>query len=191
MNVPKAIERAGERVLTTAQLAAEYGADAITIQQNFHNNKQRYIEGKHFYIVTGEALRQLKRDLEKIEVAIPKNVNRYYLWTERGALLHAKSLNTDKAWEVYDFLVENYFRKKDILPKLPAAPPKPLTPEQCEQKRIAVLLAEFRFKQARLATAEAKLAAQKADVAFERNAVADYVMLHPELMAYVKSIESF
>lgn len=191
MNVPKIIERAGERVLTTAQLAEAYETDVKEISYNFSNNKNRYIEGKHFYCLTRDALRKFKRDSAIYGIAIPKNVNRYYLWTERGALLHAKSLNTDKAWEVYDFLVENYFRKKDILPKLPAAPPKPLTPEQCEQKRIAVLLAEFRFKQARLATAEAKLAAQKADVAFERNAVADYVMLHPELMAYVKSIESF
>ena len=36
-----------------------------------------------------------------------------YLWTEKGALLHAKSLNTDKAWEVYDYLVDFYFRAKE------------------------------------------------------------------------------
>lgn len=36
-----------------------------------------------------------------------------YLWTEKGALLHAKSLNTDKAWEVYDYLVDYYFRVKE------------------------------------------------------------------------------
>lgn len=35
-----------------------------------------------------------------------------YLWTEKGALLHAKSLNTDKAWQVYEFLVDNYFNPK-------------------------------------------------------------------------------
>jgi hypothetical protein len=43
---------------------------------------------------------------------LPKNLNVLYLWTERGALLHAKSLNTDKAWEVYGELVETYFRAK-------------------------------------------------------------------------------
>lgn len=37
-----------------------------------------------------------------------------YLWTEKGALLHAKSLNTDKAWEVYDYLVDFYFRAKEV-----------------------------------------------------------------------------
>ena len=43
---------------------------------------------------------------------MPKNLNVLYLWTERGALLHAKSLTTDKAWEVYGELVETYFRAK-------------------------------------------------------------------------------
>lgn len=38
-----------------------------------------------------------------------------YLWTEKGALLHAKSLNTDKAWQVYDYLVDFYFRAKETL----------------------------------------------------------------------------
>lgn len=39
-------------------------------------------------------------------------INKLYLWTEKGAFLHAKSLNTDTAWEVYDRLVDNYFNKK-------------------------------------------------------------------------------
>lgn len=112
MNVPKTIEQDGQRVLTTAQLAEAYGADAIEVSHNFTNNKSRYTEGKHFYCLTGDALRAFKRECENLSIAIPKNVNRFYLWTERGALLHAKSLNTDKAWEVYDFLVEHYFRAK-------------------------------------------------------------------------------
>lgn len=43
-----------------------------------------------------------------------------YLWTEKGALLHAKSLNTDKAWEVYDYLVDFYFRAKGEQKAVPA-----------------------------------------------------------------------
>ena len=37
---------------------------------------------------------------------VDKRTSHLYLWTEKGALLHAKSLNTDKAWEVYDYLVD-------------------------------------------------------------------------------------
>lgn len=174
MQTPRLIERAGERVLTTAQLAEAYGADAIEVSHNFANNKSRYVEGKHFYLLTGEPLRKFKRDCENLSIAIPKNVNRYYLWTERGALLHAKSLNTDTAWAVYDFLVENYFRKKE----------QQQTPKQCEQKQAAALLSELRRKQEELALADAELAVAKAKASGKRRAVADFVMLHPELMPY-------
>ena len=52
-----------------------------------------------------------------------------YLWTEKGALLHAKSLNTDKAWEVYDYLVDFYFRaqvKQTEPAKKEPLPPNPM-----------------------------------------------------------------
>jgi hypothetical protein len=42
-------------------------------------------------------------------------VPRLYLWTEKGALLQAKSLNTDKAWEMYENLVDDYYRRGDEL----------------------------------------------------------------------------
>jgi len=41
-----------------------------------------------------------------------------YLWTEKGAWLHAKSLNTDQAWDAYEALVDDYYRIKSQVPKL-------------------------------------------------------------------------
>lgn len=60
------------------------------------------------------------------------------------------------------------------------------------KKQIAALLeiSELRHKQAALATAEAQLAVQKAEAAIQRRAVADFVMLHPELMPYAYLIEA-
>lgn len=104
------IEQQGVRVLTTASLAECYGTDTNTITQNFKRNKDRYEEGKHYICLKGEDLRAFKSEMTNCHFA--KNLNVLYLWTERGALLHAKSLNTDKAWEVYDQLVETYFRAK-------------------------------------------------------------------------------
>ena len=101
------IEMQGVRVLTTAQLAESYGTDSKVISYNFNHNKDRYEEGKHYICLTGDELRAFREIHD-----LPKNLNKTYLWTERGALLHAKSLNTDKAWEVYDQLVETYFRAK-------------------------------------------------------------------------------
>lgn len=119
MNEIKVIDRGlsvgiyynGQPVCTTEQLATAYDAEKIKLQQNFNNNKSRYKEGKHYVLLKGDELRELKHNLENFEVA--SNVNQLYLWTERGALLHAKSLNTDKAWEVYERLVDFYFNVKE------------------------------------------------------------------------------
>ena len=101
------IEQQGVRVLTTAQLAECYGTEPQIITNNFNRNKERYEEGKHYIRLTGAEKREFC-NLNQIDVGA-KAAN-FYLWTERGALLHAKSLNTDKAWEVYGELVETYFR---------------------------------------------------------------------------------
>lgn len=99
------------RVLTTQQIAEAYGTDSKTISYNFNHNKERYIDGKHFICLSGDELRAFREIHD-----LPNNLNKLYLWTEKGAFLHAKSLNTDVAWEVYDRLVDNYFEKPKAVP---------------------------------------------------------------------------
>lgn len=101
----------GVRVLTTQQIAEAYGTNADVISRNFSNNKDRYKEGKHYICLMGDELREAKAN-GKI-YGLPQNANKFYLWTKKGAFLHAKSLNTDTAWEVYDRLVDNYFDKQE------------------------------------------------------------------------------
>lgn len=110
MDNPKIIEYRDIRVLTTQQIAEAYGTNADVISRNFSNNKERYVAGKHYICLIGEELRGAKAS-GKI-YGLPQNANKFYLWTEKGAFLHAKSLNTDVAWEVYDRLVDFYFQKK-------------------------------------------------------------------------------
>lgn len=114
MNNLQVIENNDQRVLTTAQIAEEYGTTTDRIKNNFNANKSRYIEGKHYYCLTGDVLRDFK-DKVRNSFLVKPNANTLYLWTEKGALLHAKSLNTDKAWEAYDFLVDTYFAVKEKL----------------------------------------------------------------------------
>lgn len=111
MQLPQTVEIKGIKVLTTKQIADAYGVTKDKIIYNFNYNKDRYILGKHYIEVSGEELRRLKRTCE-IQSSF-KYAKLLYLWTEKGALLHAKSLNTDKAWEVYDYLVDFYFRAKE------------------------------------------------------------------------------
>lgn len=108
------IEYKNQRVLLTSQLAESYGTTNKVISNNFNNNKGRYVEGKHFIKLEGEEKNDFL-NYPKIKDSL-KNAKTIYLWTERGAFLHAKSLNTDKAWEVYDSLVEHYFKSAEEKP---------------------------------------------------------------------------
>lgn len=105
------IEQNGQRVLTTQQLAEAYGTDVERIQVNFNRNKDRYKEGKHFILLQGEELRQFKATYQ-IDNQL-KFATKLYLWTEKGAWLHAKSLNTDEAWEAYERLVDEYYNVRE------------------------------------------------------------------------------
>ncbi|ELM3947028.1 ORF6N domain-containing protein [Escherichia coli] len=97
-------------VITTELLAHLYGTEAIRIRQNHHENKGRFIEEKHFFKLEGETLREFKHRVAfNYSVKIARNVRSLILWTERGAARHAKMLETDQAWEVFEKLEDCYF----------------------------------------------------------------------------------
>ena len=133
MELPQTIEIKGSKVLTTKQIAEAYGVTKEKIIYNFNYNTDKYILGKHYIEVFGEELRRLKRTCE-IQSSF-KYAKSLYLWTEKGALLHAKSLNTDKAWQVYDYLVDFYFRtKEENLPEKKEVVPVQTTTEPAKKK---------------------------------------------------------
>lgn len=111
MNDLQVIEVKGKRVLTTKQIAEAYETTEEKVRWNFKYNKKKYEEGKHYILIQGNELRELKTECEF--QTLFKQAKSVCLWTEKGALLHAKSLNTDKAWEVYEYLVDFYFRVKE------------------------------------------------------------------------------
>ena len=124
MNELQITEFKNIRVLTTQQIAEAYGTDSKVISYNFNHNKERYVEGKHYIRLEGDDLKAFREIHD-----LPSNRNKLYLWTEKGAFLHAKSLNTDEAWAVYENLVDTYFNRK-----------KPLTAlEQLQLTQQAVL----------------------------------------------------
>ena len=115
-------------VITTELLAQLYGTEAIRIQQNHARNAERFIEGKHFYKLVGDELRGMKHRLSLSEsVKIVRNVRSLILWTERGAARHAKMLETDQAWEVFEKLEDCYFSQKQP----PATQNSPTLNDKC------------------------------------------------------------
>ena len=128
----KRLEVHGIKVLTTRQLAEAYETERKVINNNYLRNKDKFILGKHYIAVEGDEMRHL-RTSPQFEGEL-KKVSKAYFWTEKGALLHAKSLNTDKAWQVYDYLVDFYFRAKEQEAELP--PKKEVVPTQTKTEPI-------------------------------------------------------
>ncbi|EEM7559904.1 ORF6N domain-containing protein [Salmonella enterica subsp. enterica serovar Infantis] len=98
-------------VITTELLAKLYETEEKHIRQNFKRNECRFIAGKHFFKVSGSELDDLRTSQRGLQIS-PKTRS-LILWTERGAARHAKMLETDQAWEVFEKLEDCYFSQKN------------------------------------------------------------------------------
>ncbi|MFV5384133.1 ORF6N domain-containing protein [Acinetobacter junii] len=116
-------------VLTTEQLSNFYGTESVRIRQNHHENKGRFVEGKHFFKIVGQELKDFVSSLKLLAnfPTISNKTRSLILWTERGAARHAKMLDTDQAWEVFEQLEDCYFVRKEILAKTHKSDREPLT----------------------------------------------------------------
>lgn len=120
LNIKTPIEWNGQMVITTVQLAEAYGTSPDNVKRNFNRNKDKFVSGKHYYLLEGEELQRFK-SLGTESPVVGKSASQLYLWTRRGASRHCKILGTDRAWEQFDYLEENYFERESV-PQLPQNP---------------------------------------------------------------------
>ncbi|WP_421086261.1 ORF6N domain-containing protein [Raoultella ornithinolytica] len=99
-------------VITTELLANLYKTERQRITNNFNRNKDRFVEGKHYFVLKGSDLEKLKNSLRGFQNQISENVRKLVLWTERGAARHAKMLETEQAWEIFEKLEDCYFSQQ-------------------------------------------------------------------------------
>ncbi|ATZ95287.1 ORF6N domain-containing protein [Dickeya fangzhongdai] len=104
-------------VITTELLAQLYGTEPIRIRNNHSRNRDRFDEGKHYFKITGKDLENLRVSLRDSQNKIHSNVRFLILWTERGAARHAKMLETDQAWDVFEKLEDCYFNQRERRPE--------------------------------------------------------------------------
>lgn len=79
----------GTELCRLRKIAEWYGTDTKAISKNFTQNKERHTEGKHYYCLTGDAKREF---LNRYQIDDGLRITVFYLWTEKGALLHTESL---------------------------------------------------------------------------------------------------
>ena len=111
-------------VITTELLAKLYGTDTNNIKVNYTRNSDRFIEGKHFFKLMGDDLKILRVTLSNSQNPVSPKTRSLILWTERGAARHAKMLETDQAWEVFEKLEDCYFSQKGNSQEVATAKPQ-------------------------------------------------------------------
>lgn len=97
-------------VITTELLAKLYNTEPKYIQTNTARNESRFVAGKHFFKLEGAALKDFK-NRPSLRGLVGSRSRSLILWTERGAARHAKMLETDQAWEVFEKLEDCYFNQ--------------------------------------------------------------------------------
>ncbi|HDL7604571.1 TPA: ORF6N domain-containing protein [Yersinia enterocolitica] len=117
----------GMPVITSEILAGLYATNVTNIQVNHARNNGRFIEGKHFFKVTGNALKRLRLTFSQSQNGISPKTRTLILWTKRGAARHAKMLETEQAWDVFEKLEDCYFNR---IEQPPNGTPYQSTPEQ-------------------------------------------------------------
>lgn len=93
-------------VVTFAMIDRVHQRPEGTASRNFYQNRERFSEPEHFYVVDFSKNNELRPF--GIEVP-PRGLT---LITERGYLRLVKAFTDDLAWEVQDQLIDGYFRAK-------------------------------------------------------------------------------
>lgn len=132
-------------------MAEQFGTEEARIRQSFTRNQERFIEGKHYYKLEGAELADFKGSY--LNDTSLKFVSELMLWTERGTARHAKILETDEAWQVYEELEETYFRVKE--PQIDTAQLSPQT-QLILQLSQSIARAELEAKETKQLAIEAK-----------------------------------
>lgn len=103
-------EYKGQRVVTFFDIDEVHGRPGGTASRNFRSNRERFVENKDFYCVTGKELNELKQTTN----FVGSNAKEMILLNESGYLLLVKSFTDDLAWEVQRQLVNGYFRVRKL-----------------------------------------------------------------------------
>ena len=99
----------GQRVVTLKDIDTVHERPDGTARRNFNSNKQRFVEGKHFFIVSSDEI----RTSGLFPISDSDHMAKV-LMTEQGYLKLVKSFTDDLAWEVQDQLIDSYFKVRQV-----------------------------------------------------------------------------
>ena len=97
-------EYRGQRVVTFSDIDLVHERPSGTAGRNFRENKDKFIKGEDYFVVSGSDLRKLKQTTN----FVGSNAKEIVLITEQGYLMLVKSFTDELAWDVQRKLVNTY-----------------------------------------------------------------------------------
>jgi hypothetical protein len=125
-----------QAVVTFQQIADVHGISAKNVHESFRRNRERFTEDKHYFRLDFIEASQLPS-------SVGASPNGLTLFTEKGYLLLAKPLRDDKAWEVQERMIDEYFALRTTQLHAPLPPVAPVLPSPADQ--LALCQATYAF----------------------------------------------
>lgn len=117
----------GVRVVTAWDIAKVHGREVREINQNFKNNRDKFILNEDYFSLTPTEFSESKFLFQEF---IPNNMKEIILFSESGYLMLVRTLTDDLSWDIQRQLVKTYFRIKEAQ-KTMTLPQQLLAQAQC------------------------------------------------------------
>lgn len=105
----------GERVITAYDIAELHGRDVKVINQQFNNNRNKFIENEDYFVANRNLIHKLKSLTLENNL---QNLKEIILFTDTGYLLLTKTFNDELSWKIQRELVKAYFKLKELKDKV-------------------------------------------------------------------------
>lgn len=104
----------GKRVVTFKDIDLVHGRPEGTARRNFATNKERFIDGEDYFILTPQTLEDAGMYEIRSSGISDVNPRGTAFITEQGYLMLVKSFTDDLAWDIQRQLVNGYFKTKTV-----------------------------------------------------------------------------
>ena len=146
----------GERVITAYDIAELHGRDVKVINQQFNNNRNKFVENEDYFVANRNLIHKLK---SLTLVNNLQNLKEIILFTDTGYLLLTKTFNDELSWKIQRELVKAYFKLKELKDKVESGELEIRTTQSKEINDKPTELQQYNLKRAELMIKAAEMMA--------------------------------
>lgn len=146
----------GERVITAYDIAELHGRDVKVINQQFNNNRNKFIENEDYFVANKNLIHKLKSLTLENNL---QNLKEIILFTDTGYLLLTKTFNDELSWKIQRELVKAYFKLKELKDKVESGELEIRTTQSKEINDKPTELQQYNLKRAELMIKAAEMMA--------------------------------